>query len=555
MMKKFILMQMWIAILCLFIIAATFVSTELLSQDVLTKSTVFSLYEDNDFYDDIEMEEESISTDYYDHGIEFQPSKLMFDNSPICMPSLSQIEIHNSLDYSIDILAITSRDPQFHPVLFQPQAVGADGSVIIQILFLPYYQGISTSELIIETSESTLYYPLVGRAVDNPYHLRPFTNNKVIIGSPTFNIPVHIYNPHSTTLHIMEVFTTEDFLSLSNAQDIHMKSNPSQQKVNNSIDMVWSIAPGSEEIMMTLNVATTVNPGFQRGYVHIKTDHDKLIVPIEVDFVPGGLRLIEPELSFGIMTTNNEQKSLELLIANDGQENVKILDVTIEGSGEGLTVVFDDELMIYANRPYTKVATAIFKSQELKVGQQSGKIKIFTNSTNEAYSILEIPFSVVMLQGGIGYHIDDIVYYINPYHMQQYTNQYVSANGMQSFDPTDTEICVEHIKEVKFANYYPNPISIHSAQLHSCHDVMKIVEEPKVSTLQPLESWGPLKIGYCVEKILYHYINTQNFLPKTCWLEVISNISSHRVPLYVLDGKIDVEMVDSVSHHFNLYVL
>lgn len=538
-----------ISVFRVFIGANTF-TAEVVSHESLSKSSAFA-YDAADYYEDVAED----LTEQYDSGIHFKPTQLKYENSPICIPSISQFEIHNVLDHSVDILAISSADPQFHPILFQPAILGPESHIVVQVLFLPYFLDASTAEFTIETSEGSLAYTVSGAAVLNPYRLHPFVGNKVIIGSSNYQIPVIMFNPHGSTLHIMEVFTTEDFISLQGAPASGaagpLKPSTNATKTNTSVDMVWSISSGSEELVMTVSVSTAMAPGLSRGYVHVKTDHDKMIIPIEIDFVPGGLRLLE-EVSFGVMSNPNEAKSVDIMIANDGHSNIKIVDVVIEGAGDGLTVVFNDSLMIFADRPYTKVATAVFRAGGLKVGVHVGKVVIYTNSSNTLAAVLDVPFRVTILHGGLGYDIDSLSYPLDLSFMRPYVQDYASENNFTAADLQDESLCIGHIQEVSFHNYYSLPIAMYTAQITSCNELVRLQTIPGEAVLAPLEVWGPVKLAFCMEKILHRYDADSS--PKTCWMELQSNATTHRVPIYISDGRLEIEAIDTVRPVFLTFI-
>lgn len=511
----------------------------------------------SDYYEEEEEAEEEVravdvdenSSHRMDGGFFFKPAKLLFDHSPTCIPSIAQFEVHNLFQWSIDIYAIQSRDPQFHPILFQPQSIPPENGLVIQVLFLPNFMDLVPGELLIETSEGVFSYKLEGRAVANPYRLHPFLANKVMLtSSESLQIPVRMFNPHSSTLHIMEIFTTEDFISLSEVPRGQASASVSNSKEgNSSIDMTWSIAPGKEEVVMVLGISPMKpqqqQPGFKRGFVHIRTDHDKMIVPVEVEFVPGGIRLLDPALDFGIIRSLEERKTLDINIANDGSESVKILDISIEGNGQGLAVVFNEELMIYADRPYTKVAVAYFQAKSMKMGPQGGFIVISTNCSNTAGAILRIPFNAIILQGGLGYDSHNAIYFINPPAMLQ-------LMGKTSLsDLTDPSVCMGQKQEINFQNHYPTSIIIYTVQVQTCPDLIQLINLPESREIGTMRTWGPLKVHFCMDKILYHYALEDDFVPKTCWLEVQSNISNIRFPVYITDGRLEVDLIDAVRIH------
>ncbi|RYG68633.1 hypothetical protein EON64_04760 [archaeon] len=520
--------------------------------DVL--DSAFSYVDGNDFYED-EGLEESISI-LYDRGIIFSPRELVYDESPVCIPSVSEFTISNILDYSVDIIAVASRDPQFHPILFQPQTLGPESNLTVQILYLPQLMQVTASELVVETSEGNLYYQVEGRAAQNPYHISPVVGYTMVLGSRSLEVPIRMFNPHDSMLHIMEVFTTEDFITLSNSpsssSSFFPTSSPSSSSpssstsANASIDMVWSLQPGREEQVMVLNINSVQHPGRQRGFVHIRTDFDKIVIPIEVTFVPGGLRPIDSTLDFGILSSERESRTMEMRIANDGSEDVKILDISIQGEGEGLTAVFNEELTIFANRPFTTVATVVYKAETVRVGRHGGKIVMRTNSSQQPSSLLEVPFAATVLYGGVGYDKESVVFYLNLASMHGFVEQHAKQFLPENYSIDDESVCIASERNISFLSYFPSTVTLQSVQQLNCQNMIKLAHLPVEAAVRPLESWGPVTLAFCVDKLLYR-LYAKKEPSRVCWLDVSSNVSSHRIPIYLQEGRLEVELIDAVS--------
>ena len=71
-------------------------------------------------------------------SILFTPRKLIFKAALLSIPISLDIIVENLMnDEDIHIFYVSSSDSQFHPIMFQPQILSPQGSVTVQLSFLP----------------------------------------------------------------------------------------------------------------------------------------------------------------------------------------------------------------------------------------------------------------------------------------------------------------------------------------------------------------------------------------------------------------------------------
>lgn len=163
------------------------------------------------------------------------------------------------------------------------------------------------------------------------FHAR---NNNTIRNSRAFS-----QNPSSDPLHVRDVFTTESFLHLhlpenpdSGVSDygvgsgvdydvdasavstaVEEPSSPSPFSFpahspsassfpSGSSDSMWQVPPRGEKEIIHLQFRAT-EPGTYAGYVHVKTDRENMVVPVELEVIQGGLHPSPKEFDFGILTS------------------------------------------------------------------------------------------------------------------------------------------------------------------------------------------------------------------------------------------------------------
>lgn len=262
----------------------------------------------------------------------FSPAKLSFINAPALLPTVSEFTITNLNEEEINIISVVSNSTQFHPVMFQSQILQPSRSLTMQLMFLPYYVETIDSILTVFTSMGNHHYNLKGSAVANPYRLHAFLGHRIPAGVQNYNQPIVIFNPHADPLQIREIFTTEQFLSLQSSfpppsdssTDSGSASSPtssSSLSIDNGSNN-WIVQPGQElEVIMLSMVAKL--PGRYQGYVHIVTDRDKIVLPVELIVLEGGLYPRPEILDFGILTQVAEKRELNLWLLNAGASDIR----------------------------------------------------------------------------------------------------------------------------------------------------------------------------------------------------------------------------------------
>ena len=167
----------------------------------------------------------------------------------------------------------------------------------ITVIFLPRIPGELNATLTIETSVGGFVIPLFGKAIANPYRLHPFVGARVPIGVP-YNPPIRVTNPTGQPIHIKEVFTTESFLHLSLPDGSENDNNDGQHSEKSSgvvplngeendeeaaerQKAMWIVPSMATKEIIRLSF-TSHRPGTYKGYVHIKTNVDSLVLPVSV---------------------------------------------------------------------------------------------------------------------------------------------------------------------------------------------------------------------------------------------------------------------------------
>lgn len=493
-------------------------------------------------------------------GIRFRPEGSLSIESPVCLPVVSEFWVDNVLGSDIHLYSVTSSSTQFHPVTFQAQALAPHDSMSIQLLFLPYHIRSVNATVTIVTSVGDFTYNLVGVSTSNPYGLRPFIGNRIISGVP-LEVPIVMRNPHADPLRIREIFTTEEFLSLHSGskggsgsgtrgtgnggsgddeeggvrggagssavvqKDGESSIVPSVREADQ-----WLIEPGVEKEVISLSMSSS-SPGHYFGYVHIKTDADKIVIPVDLLVLEGGLLPVDSVLDFGILTSSNAQKTIDFRVVNSGSSDISILEIVPTNPDTQLRIdmgqsrVKAGEQAIIASLTYTGS----------KVGKFQNKLLVMTNHSNAAYASFEASYEVSVLRGGIGLMFNDSVFYLPVWNRTS-----LAASQLELAE--DGKAGYE-VRKLVLTNYFSAPLTLQGVAADTCNEAITVTAMPEILIANKMDRWGPVTLVYNLSNAI-HISSSKEGLPFTCWLELWTNISSHRIPLHIMDGDVTTKLLN-----------
>lgn len=548
--------------------------------------------------------------------IQFRPDYLIFNNSPICIPSTADFEIINTGDEKVEVYSIDSYNSLFHPVLFQPQSIPSHSSIHLQVYFLPYYLEVALGEFRIVTSKGEFTYGVEGHTAANPYKLTPFVANKGSIGIPWQDKPIAVYNPFAEPIKIIDIFTTEDFIQLHKTPFTIRESPERTEKAANTLDTAGKITAttseesiqnfveveSEKEIVKVSFDTFSLSPGYYKGYIHIKTSLHLNILPVEFELIQEGIKFRESELSYGILLPNKDKKLLPLKLLNYDSKPISILSAVVLPKYPG------DEVAIEQNSVTVQLLTThsvLYPTTPDKGGQYlanltitanvpgkvEGIVRMTTNHTKKEFHSVSIAFSAVIVKGKIDYLTTDMLYTIPHFTTTtaapSSTQSVVTTNGNTPANipqpQTQTQAswqAHEEVHSIKLINSYNVPLMLLNVLLTNCREYFTLSTttgsgNSVLGTIAyPMEVWPSFTLTLTtagIQQILMaaamNALNTPRNkppptttglgnngfadfpLPKTCWLEVATNITSQRIPLYIMDGRYEVELFDGVRTH------
>ena len=359
--------------------------------------------------------------------VTIDPPSLEFKQRPLCIPAVEMAELINGADTELSVFSVTTDNVHFHPSSFKATTLAPGGALNISIVFLPRSIGNVEGTLVIQTSAGGLLYQIHAQGVANPYRLHPFLSAKLPTGA-TYSPPIQVHNPHETTLLIKEVYTSEGFLHLNMPETVG-----NQDARTNGL---WEVP--SRQTKTVINVAfSSEHPGKYQGYVHVKTNYDTMIIPLEVSSVPltfapahpdpsarrgrapatsppthpppvlrahaaqiivikGGIHRTPDEFDFGTLVSTTDRVTLPLTLLNSAEWPVMVTDVYPLAPDPRLSLGFLKGTLLMPN-VQTKVADVSYTGREQ--GYFSGMVVARTNDSNPANTYIEVAYAASVLHG------------------------------------------------------------------------------------------------------------------------------------------------------------
>jgi len=475
------------------------------------------------------------------HVLRLEPSVLTFRNSPICIPATSFIEISNPSGATdeLQVLSITSDDPQFHPGVVKPIVLQPGARTSVRVVYLPRSVGQVEATLTISTSAGELFYPIEALAVKNPYGLHSFVKTKIPAGV-VYSRPIVIHNPFQDVLRVRDVFTTESFLILEVPdgeeallteadQLLDGDARPVDMSQNRSEDM-WAIpAQGAKEIFHLRFNADL--PGAYAGYVHVKTDRESMVLPVELEVLEGGLHPTPKEFDFGILTSPKERRSVPISLMNLGVEPVALTGVSPDNPYDNITASFVQGIVIPPGESVKNVVELQYSGDV--PGPVSGRVLLTTNHSNAGISVVEVFYSAYVLHGGVGYERGSVSFVVPNLNMSQ--SQLDSTARSLGLLGLGRETAA--VRDVNFTNYFKVPLLLRTAEVEKCGSALQIEHFEPDTVAQPASRWPPIRFAFSAASAARELA-----LPSICTLKIGTNVSTHHIPIHLHNGQLSVTM-------------
>jgi hypothetical protein len=377
---------------------------------------------------------------------------------------------------------------------------------------------------------------------------------------------------------------------------------PALPEVAEYSDGMWSVPPGTEKEVIVLSVSTDLKPGNHAGFLHIKTSRDNIVMPEELQILSSLVYPQHEELFFGALTSQTERKALDLLIRNNGLSAVEVTEIIPVEPDENLVIELSPQPIVYpGNEVTSRVAKLIYTG--LRTGTFNNKLLVVTNNTNVASAVFEVRYSATVLHGGLRFeHLQTLFFveihnktYIPPCHTCDTHGAAEGFDWRKSADMLnahDAEVARRAAlprdgastsplytaadttssaswrspleegvlrREIKLTNYFDAPVALLDARFTNCEDVLSTdfrrptlheVAHPAPQSgvvVDYLLPWKPILVQLKLAVVYGLYREDNAYLPKTCHLDVTTNVTTHRIALHIVSGALTIDYMDVVS--------
>ncbi|XP_052793068.1 transmembrane protein 131-like isoform X2 [Mya arenaria] len=435
-------------------------------------------------------------------AINFDPAMLDFHDQPVGMPRMEQVTVHNTDGKNnLHLLSISGSTAHFHCSFFQDKIVPPGGNTTFDVVFLARQEGNVENTLYIHTSLGSFKYQVFGVGTANPYRLRPYLGARVPVNS-SFAPLINMHNPHSTTLQVLEIFSSEG--------DLHLELPTGEKEAPRSL---WEIPPYETKTIMKANfVGRTENN--HTAFIRIKTDHKKekqlLVLPMEVEVTSTpGIYLATELIDFGIVRTFDEPKTVPVNLINTGRSVVPISSVTVHPPNEAISVDFRPIKLQPDLLRQTTVARITFRaSKAINPKFWSGKIII--RSKNNVHKI-SIPYEAKVLHGSLTYHKNSTFFFAHNHPLN-------------------------HSRYLLFTNTFNFSLVLYNVTLPpEVHHIFSIWNFTKPVLLPPQQHIAPFVLRF------HTYLPSLHF--KTV-LSLHTNASIFEIPLIIYNGQLKIKPHD-----------
>lgn len=535
-----------------------------------------------------------------------------FINCPTLIPGQKIFTITNNYDRAVQVNSVTPDSSNFHTILFQPTLLQPLEELSILIFFLPYYTEMFQSVLSINTSEGEIQYSARGRAIPNPYRLRPYYGARLQRDNLSHDRPIVIFNPHKEALYIKEIYSTENFLSFKGGPTSDPGATSQENGVITSIESessAWTVDPGFEKEIIILSMMASKS-GWFSGYIHIRTNIDHMLLPVELQVFDSSssLKPREESIDFGHLTGLGQKSYVDLWVQNMETHNLVITQIVLEVPESSVNIIQILDKVLPEKGTDFLIAQLVYTAELSLESVGNSVLVVFTDIMSPTSTVLKIPFTVSVLLGGIlleeshGAEELQSTFVLPP----------VEDEPEDENDPCQTR--APHttandftVKDFYLINSFPLPIRLLSISTSSCDDVFSIsapfletsgknkglsnscvankkygenldTRHKRADVNDSNDSFSPLSVALSNHRwppitVTFHKKiaarqsrmgtlggdspapsqpsdgpphTPRAFVPYTCWLDVHSNKSSHRLPLYIIDGTVRLSYMNAV---------
>ncbi|GAB4847003.1 hypothetical protein Ancab_026015 [Ancistrocladus abbreviatus] len=144
-------------------------------------------------------------TDGSSPHVKISPPQLDWGENYLYSTSPAFLTVKNTCNESVlNVYEPFSTNTQFYPCNFSELSLGPGEAASICFIFAPRWLGMSSAQIILQTSSGGFLLQAKGLAVDSPYNIRPLVEFDVL-SSGWWSRNLSLFNPFDETVHVEEV--------------------------------------------------------------------------------------------------------------------------------------------------------------------------------------------------------------------------------------------------------------------------------------------------------------------------------------------------------------
>ena len=365
----------------------------------------------------------------------------------------------------------------------------------------------------------------------------PLINLKIPIGHK-LSPQLEIYNPHDTVLKVKEMFTNQGFLHLT----LPKGKTPAKGGKGGKGGLLWEIPPLTGTKVMSVSFHAT-RAGEHKGFVHVRTNIDTLVVPVEVQVIKGGVHRWPDLLDFKTLTSSKEKQERQITVLNATPKPLAVTDVVLSSADALLQIVSKRGIVLQPNSE--AVVATVFYSGKTE-GTFAGKLMVRTNDTAPENKVLEVPYQATVVHGRLAFNEANTTFAVT----LPRNSSSRSPPGKVPRDQAETVAVVE--RELRLTNHFAMPLYLVTAVVED--EAFEVVTFPAERTLHPRETAAPLIIRYTADlHSLARRLSPENASLPGSTLVIYTNMSVFTIPLRVYHGGLHVagSVLERVSSSSN----
>jgi hypothetical protein len=277
----------------------------------------------------------------------------------------------------------------------------------------------------------------------------------------------------------------------------------------------WRIPPHQSKTIVTIGLDLSHNGSF-RGFLHIVTDHDTFLVPIEFILTNVGIHPVVDEIDFGTFFSPTDERNRDIALMNAySNEYVLVYDSTVKAEGISNQVPSQKRTSAkHGQVEFKRITLAPGESKNAarvtfyasEQGLHTGSLIFHTNDTSQP--VLSVPYRARVYHGTLDYRLNSTAFY----------------------EKADT------YHEIVLMNSFQTPLLFQSAQLF---DKRFQIKDFKKGFVLPTNGKSHV--------LTIQFTADESVTQRKTNLILDTNITRLFVPLYVFDGRLDYQAIDQVN--------